>query len=172
MREIVEAHERLLEVREALALQSLIMRYALPRATKIKDLGGMYRFTLYKSPGPEVGIGSGEHLTLMGVCLGRTMLNTRTMRVSFLHMDLTPERRFSNYRELYRLDWMTRKDYCIGTMKTYSHHGEIQDSFVDDAGLRQSEVVAHISKEEYPMSIEHCDELAEKLLETTQWIAV
>lgn len=158
----------ILGVEEALSLQSLAMKYALPAASYIKDLGGMYRFSLYRSPGAEVGIGSGERLTIMGVCLGRTVLDTNTMRISFLHMDLTEERRFSNTRELFRFDWTGRSDHCIGTMKTYGHFGEIVNSYVDEQGVTHSEVVAHISKEESPISVEHCDELADKVLECAQ----
>lgn len=163
-----QTDEHLLEVQEALALQSLAMKYVFPKATLVKDNSGMYRFSLYQSPGPEIGIGSGEKLTFMGVCLGRTALNMYTMRVSFLHMELIEEKRFSNNRELYRLDWAGRSEHCVGTMKMYSHHGEVTDSYVDDNGVTQSEVLAHISKEEYPMSTEHCDILAEKVLEATQ----
>lgn len=160
-----------LEVQEALSLQSLAMKYALPAASRIKDLGGMYRFSLYNSPGKETMIGSGERLTIMGICLGKTAIDSYTMRVSFLHMDLTEELRFSNTRELYRFDWTSRSNHCMGTLSVYSQFGEVTNAFVDEQGITQSEVTAHVSKVEYPMSIEQCDLLADRLIETIQRMA-
>lgn len=164
-------NEQLLEVQEALALQSLAMKYAFPKATSIKDGGGMYRFMLYRSPGQEVGIESNETLSFMGICLGRTALNMYKMRVSFLELDLRESQRYSNRRELYCLDWMPRNEYCFGTIKIYGHYGEITESSVDELGRRRDEVVAHISKEELHMAPEHCDSLAEKILHVTEQVA-
>lgn len=157
-----------LRVDEVLAVQALAMGYVRAQARRVHISDAeprRHRFALYQNSGGRVG--TGETDMFLAVSAGKTDFRQWSMRISFLEMALTHERRYSNYREIYEFDWYDQ-DYCWGTKKNIEIYNRITGSYNDPVTGKLLDVIeSDISTQAYAIESADCDELCDRMLTLT-----
>jgi hypothetical protein len=155
-----------LPVEEVLAIQNLAMsavRNQARRPDRTQRAPRRHGFTLYRDSGGRVG--SGEIDTFMTVRVARQDFRQWMMKIAFRELQLTHERRYSNYLEEYTFSWVG-KEHCWGDKRTVETFHRIIDTFHNPETQTITDFT-QLSRSiaTYPLEVEDCDVLTNRMLE-------
>jgi hypothetical protein len=164
--EILLAQAAELPVGEVEALRDFAMTYVRGHARQVvaDKNARAHRFVLLDESGGQVG--SDEVDTYLSVSVSKRERLQR-MRVSFLELILSEERRYSNSREVYYFDWQP-DGVVYARRRVIDIFGRIISTGLNEEGLVEDLVIPEIVDRTFPIAVADCDALCDRMLAVTE----
>lgn len=158
----------ILPIEEITAVRDVAMTYVRKNARSVtrRPDERAHRFVLYDDSGGAIGSGLTD--TFLSVAVRKVESRRHRMRISFLELLLTEERRYSNMREVYCFDWHDDSDIVTARKKVTENLGKIVSTGLSEDGSLSDLVVPEVKERIYAIEPEDCDMLCDRMLEVTE----